>query len=235
VAEGGKLLAVAEKNARILQVGHILRYDTATAWLREAIADGTFGRLQMIRGAFAGFKRPRTDSGILFADGIHFADLYNYLVGCSPRRVTANTLATLGREGMEEAAVLNMEYDLPTGPVLGLIEANCIVPGKSREITIVGSEASATCNFNVSQYKINLLGNRHICEGGIWNAKEGEVHQIESVPEEPLLAELRAFLLSVHTRQTPLADGRSGLEAVRVIEAALRSSAEKRTVELETL
>ena len=84
-----QLTELAEKNKRILQVGHIFRFDPASEWLRQAIQTGQFGRVQMLRSNFSGFKRPRNDSGIMFADAIHFVDLFNYFLGRTPKRVTA--------------------------------------------------------------------------------------------------------------------------------------------------
>jgi hypothetical protein len=81
------LAELAGQQHRILQVGHILRFDTAVLWLREAIAAGEFGRLNMLRGYFGGFKRPRNDSGVMFSDGIHFVDLFNFLLGALPKTV----------------------------------------------------------------------------------------------------------------------------------------------------
>jgi len=59
--------------------------------------------------------------------------------------------------------------------------------------------------------------------GKDFKATEGVVTQIETPPEEPLLAELRAFLDSIKTRATPRADAQSGYAAVRVLNAALES------------
>ena len=61
-------------------------------------------------------------------------------------------------------------------------------------------------------------------DGGDFKGVEGVVTQIECPPEEPLLAELRAFVKSVQTRQKPLADGWAGHDAVRVLDAALQSA-----------
>jgi len=61
-------------------------------------------------------------------------------------------------------------------------------------------------------------------EGTEFKAVEGTLTQIESPPEEPLQAELRAFIESVQTRQPPRADGWSGYDSVRVLEAALESA-----------
>jgi predicted dehydrogenase len=53
---------------------------------------------------------------------------------------------------------------------------------------------------------------------------EGAMHQLEFPPEEPLRAELAAFLDAIETRSRPLVDGTDGLEAVRVVEAAIESA-----------
>src|SRR5262249_49373668 len=80
-SDARQLAELAEKRQRILQVGHIFRYDPASQWVRAAIQAGQFGRVQMLRSNFSGFKRPRNDSGIMFADAIHFVDLFNYFMG----------------------------------------------------------------------------------------------------------------------------------------------------------
>jgi predicted dehydrogenase len=71
-----------------------------------------------------------------------------------------------------------------------------------------------------------------VAEGGDFKAVEGAVTQIESPPEEPLLAELRAFLSSMTTRAAPRADGWAGYESVKVLEAAVESSKTGRKVVL---
>ena len=55
-------------------------------------------------------------------------------------------------------------------------------------------------------------------------ALEGAAHQLEFPPEEPLRAELSAFIDSIEKRNRPIVDGWSGFHAVRVVEAALESA-----------
>jgi UDP-2-acetamido-3-amino-2,3-dideoxy-glucuronate N-acetyltransferase len=230
-SEAFDLIKLAEQRQCLLQVGHIFRYDPASKWFRHAVQEGKFGRVHLMRSAFCGFKRPRMDHGVMFADAIHFVDLFNYVLGTTPAKVTAVLNDFLGR-GMDDAAFLSLHYDLPQGPVSASIEANYFFPKKSRELTVVGSELTAVCDFNLSQYKITTYGNRHVQVKGAFQAEEGVAQQIESPPEEPLMAELRSFLQSMETRQTPLADGWSGYHSVRVLEAALRSAASGQTVSL---
>src|SRR5262249_53378379 len=135
-AEAKQLAELAEKQKRILQVGHIFRFDTASQWLHEAIRTGLFGQLRILRSNFSGFKRPRNDSGIAFADAIHFVDLFNYFLGATPRRVSAVMKDFMGR-GMEDASMLSLEYETPRGPVWGVIETNYFLPGKFRDLVVI--------------------------------------------------------------------------------------------------
>ncbi|HET6204885.1 MAG TPA: Gfo/Idh/MocA family oxidoreductase [Planctomycetota bacterium] len=243
--EAMALVEIAERRGRILQVGHVFRYDPASLWLREEIRRGSFGRIKILRGIFSGFKRPRQDTGVAFADAIHFADLFGFLLGGrTPARVTALVRDFLGRR-MDDECLLSLEYEpassrvasregpgVDGGGTWGVIEAGYHLPGKFRQVRVVGDAASAVCDFNVAQYKIQVFENRHVPEGPGFRAVEGAVRQLEFPPEEPLLVELRAFVDSLTTRRPPLADGRAGYQAVRVVEAALESARTRRPVEL---
>ena len=105
-------------------------------------------------------------------------------------------------------------------------------PGKYRSVEVLGDTLSAVCDYNVAQYKIKTFTNRHIVSGKDAKTEEGAVQTLEFPPVEPLLAELRAFVNSIGTRQAPLADGWAGYESVRVIEAALESVRTGKTITL---
>src|SRR5436309_165647 len=221
-----ELVELAKRSGLILQVGHIFRFDPASVWMKDAIAKGRFGEIKMLRANFSGFKRPRMDTGVTFADGIHFIDLFRFLLGKSPRRVHATMSNFMGREGdMDDESLVVLEYDLggPT-PVLATVEAGYHVPGKMRQLIIAGKDLSAVCDYNVAQYKIKTFENRHLAGHGEIKAAEGAMHQLEFPPEEPLRAELAAFLDAIESRRPPMVDGTDGMEAVRVVEAAVESA-----------
>jgi UDP-2-acetamido-3-amino-2,3-dideoxy-glucuronate N-acetyltransferase len=221
--EARKLAELAEKNQRILQVGHIFRFDPASHWLKNAVDAGQFGRLRILRGNMSGFKRPRNDSGIMFADAIHFVDLFNYFLGRPPARVQAMLRDFLGR-GMDDAALLSLEYETNEGVVWGVVETNYYLPGKFRELTVIGSELTAACDLNAAGNKITTFANHHVKEGNGFKAVEGAPQTVETKVEEPLRAELQAFVNSISTRKPPLADGWAGYDSVRVLEAAMESA-----------
>ncbi len=230
--ESKQLAELAAQKKRILQVGHIFRFDPATQWLRDAIQSGKFGKVHILRGHFGGFKRPRNDSGVMFADGIHFVDLFNYFLKATPASVLAIHHDFMGR-GMDDVSLLSLEYETPLGQTWATVENDYYIPGKFRDVTVIGENLSAVCDYNVAQYKIKTYENRHVRDGADFKGVEGVMTQIECPPEEPLLAELRAFLKSVQTREQPLADGWAGYNAVKVLDAALQSAQKGHRVKLK--
>ncbi len=221
--ESRQLAELADKTQRILQVGHIFRFDPATTWIRDSIQSGACGQVRVLRGHFGGFKRPRNDSGVMFADGIHFVDLFNYVLNATPTSVLAIHHDFMGR-GMDDYSLLSLEYDTPRGRTWATVENDYFIPGKFRDVIVVGEKLSAVCDYNIAQYKIKTYANSHVPDGNDFKGIEGAVTQIECPPEEPLLAELRAFIKSIQTREKPLADAWSGYHSVRVLDAALRSA-----------
>ena len=230
--EAKQLAQMAQRNQLILQVGHIFRFDPASRWLRDAAQAGRFGRIQMIRGHFGGFKRPRHDTGVLFADGIHFIDLFNWFLGSMPKTVLAIHHDFMGR-GMEDVSFVSLEYETDLGNTWATVENECHIPGKFREMIITGEKLGAICDYTAARDKIRLYENRHARQGAEIQSIEGAVTKIECPAEEPLLAELRAFLESIQTRRKPLAGGWEGCDAVRVLEAAMASAKTGRKINLD--
>ena len=218
--------AVAEHKV-ICQVGHIFRYDPATVYMKEAIDAGELGAIRSISASFSGFKRPRNDGGVTVSDAIHFIDLLNFLMDGAPDQVMAQCHDLLGR-GMDDMSWIWLSYK----KTKALIEANYFVPEKKRLVTIIGEKATLVCNFAAAQDKITVYNNQHVKEQGTWAGVSGEVLQKEILPSEPLLLELRDFISCVQNRTLPRAGAEAGAEAVRVVDAALKSYQLQQTVTL---
>ena len=227
VPEGNDLVRRAASAGRILQVGHIFRYEPATRILREVIASGRLGEILWLKGNFSGFKRPRMDSGVMMADGIHFVDLFNHLLGRSPTAVRARLLDLLGR-GMDDNAWAWLDYD----GAFAEIECGYFSPLKAREVLVVGSKGSALVDYGAKQDKLKIFSNRHVKEGNAWTAIEEGVTPVPVEAAEPLKLELKAFLDSMASRANPLAAGAAGVEAVRITEAVLQAARDGSTVSL---
>src|SRR5436190_1223345 len=107
--------------------------DAAHAVADYRVALGHVGAVRYATGRFAGFKRPRMDVGVTQTDGIHYFDLFAYLLGRDATAATAIVRDYLGR-GMDDLSFTAVEY----GPTPVVVEAGYFVPGTHRECVIVG-------------------------------------------------------------------------------------------------
>jgi predicted dehydrogenase len=225
VDEGRRLAGIVADTGRILQVGHIFRFHPVTTALRERLAAGALGRVRYCTGRFAGFKRPRTDVGVTQTDAIHYFDLFAYLLERPATAVTATLRDYLGR-GMDDCAFATVEY----GDVTAVVEAGYFAPGTVRDCAIVGEHATIAADFGSSE--VRVLANRHVQSASGWQAPEGAIETFKASGPEPLHRELALFLEAVAQRGRPSIDVHAGLAALRIVEAAQRSSALGRRVTL---
>jgi UDP-N-acetylglucosamine 3-dehydrogenase len=228
VAEGRELAALVSSTGRVLQVGHIFRFHPVTLALRERLASGGVGAVRYGTGRFAGFKRPRTDVGVTQTDAIHYFDLFAHLLGTEATAVTATLRDHLGR-GMDDLSFCTVEY----GAVPAFIEAGYFAPGSYRDCVVVGERATLAADFGSAE--VSVHDNRHVHGAGGWQAPEGKVETFKATGPEPLRRELELFLAAAREGGVPPVDVTAGLAALRVVEAARRSSELGRRVTLAEL
>jgi UDP-N-acetylglucosamine 3-dehydrogenase len=225
VDEGRRLVAAADAAGRIVQVGHIFRFHPVTATLRAALAEGRIGAVRYATGRFAGFKRPRTDVGVFHTDGIHYVDLFAYLLGREATAVAALQRDFLGR-GLDDLSVVTVSF----GDVPVTIEANYFVPGTHRECVIVGERGSLVADYGAGS--VTLYAGAHVRKGDAWDAVDRGKEELPVAIAEPLRLELAAFLDACRANAPAPVDARAGLHAVEVVEAAARAARLGRTVSI---
>jgi len=222
VAEAEGLVKIANKNKRILMVGHVFRYHPAVQELRRRMNEGELGKVQTIVSNRLTFGLPRKDMGVIYALGIHELDMFCYLMEVDyPESVTAVTNKAYSQD-IEETVVLAVDF----GDVKGYAFESWLVPGheKRRDLLVVGSQMSARVDYLKPQ-ELCLFDTRIITESGAPTAIEDKGERVVSIPyAEPLKKELREFISCVNSRKKPLTDGLVGMRAVVMAEAALTSA-----------
>lgn len=221
-----KMVNQAEKHGLILQVGHIYRYHPASSKIKQIIEEGKLGNIKYAYGHFMGFKRPRTDVGVTQTDAIHYFDLFNYLFGELPNAITGVVKSYLNLS-LDDTSVSVLDY----GGKVAVVEAGYMAPEEKRDIGIVGDMGSLHCDFRRNHFL--FCNDRHEMKENICSVVEGSVEVIPIESKEALGIELTAFLDSVKNRSKPLADGRVGYEALKIVEACYESSKKGRRIEIE--
>jgi UDP-2-acetamido-3-amino-2,3-dideoxy-glucuronate N-acetyltransferase len=228
-AESYELAGLADTSGRLLQVGHVFRFEPAIDAVRDVLASGSLGRVLYLTAHFQSFKRPRTDGGAAISDGVHFVDLASYLMGKQPRAVNAVTRDYLGR-GMEDVAFITLEFG---GGEVAHIEASYFPAVKKRDLEVVCEGGVVHVDFLAAKEKVLVYRQKHDRRGAEWVAAEGERQTIDVRGDEPLRRELAAFARCCETREAPLVDGYAGAHAVAAIEAAFASAAMGRSVQVD--
>jgi predicted dehydrogenase len=225
VAESRELEAIASATGRVLQVGHIFRFHPVTAALREALDGDRIGAVRYVTGRFSGFKRPRTDVGVNHTDGIHYFDLFAFLLRRRATSVTAVQRDYLGR-GLEDMSLTIVTY----GDVPAIVEANYFVPGTHRECVIVGERGSLVADYGAGT--VILHPGAHRRTGEAWEAIDGPAEELKTGGAEPLRAELHAFLEACRGSIAVPVPASDGVRAMEIVEAAARSARTGQAVSL---
>ena len=212
-AQARELAELADQRGRLLQVGFSYRFHPASLRLRQEIQAGRLGAIRYMTGSFCGFKRARTDVGVTHTDGIHFLDLFNWLLESQPAEVFAVCRDHFNR-GLEDFSIVLLTY--PSGAV-AKVESGYIQPGRwpdtvvpgamtTKELTVVGELAVAEVDFEAGTLAITDA--RHEPRAGTWAPAIGQRAASEfgaCGPVELISRELAAFADAVRTRQPTLA------------------------------
>lgn len=227
--EAEELIEIAKKNNCILQVGHIFRYHPAVNAVKIGIDRGEFGNIFHIISNRLSFRTPRKDMGVLHALAVHEVDIFKYLLGEEPDRITCINRSNL-KEGVEDTSFLTMEF--PSGAVGHSLESWMFpIFEKKRELMVIGKERSAVVDY--LQPDEIIVFKKSVSLNGKLKLKDEGSFKIRIQYKEPLKEEIKSFLGCVKERNNPIADGTVGLEAIRLVEKAFESSEKGKTIKIK--
>ncbi|HET7841731.1 MAG TPA: Gfo/Idh/MocA family oxidoreductase, partial [Terriglobia bacterium] len=204
--EADELISRAETENRILQVGHVERFNPGVVAARAITQDPLFFEVHRL-GVFS----PRSlDVDVVFDLMIHDLDLLLWMVNSPVAEVRAVGLAVLS----DKVDIANARVEFENGTVANLT-ASRVSTEKVRKFRYFQPHEYVSIDF-ARRDALAIMVNR---EGP---APKIGFRNIEAVPQDPLRAELQAFAESVRTRRLPLVGGREGRAAlalaVRVME-----------------
>jgi predicted dehydrogenase len=207
VDDGRRLVDLAARQKRVLQVGHVERYNpaiTAVAPLLRGIRYFEAERL----GVFAGRS---LDIDVLLDLMIHDLNLVLSLMQSPVVDVRAVGVPVL----TEKVDITNVRLELQNGAVANLT-ASRVSQDRVRKVRFFSSEAYISVDTKEQDVKGFRLNNRAI-----------EAINVNVEKKEPLRAELEAFLECVRDRKRPLVSGEDGVAAVALakkVSAAIDAS-----------
>lgn len=201
-----ELLKTAEKEELHLSVGFLMRFIPGVQYIKKAIESKAIGELVCATAKRVSQWPERIgDVGVVKDLAIHDIDVARYLFGGDPITVYAKT-GNMRHRLFEDYAHIMLTFE---GGKNAFIESNWLTPYKTRMLVVTGSEAILKLDYITQELTVE-------------DAKETVQPRIPW--QEPLKLELLHFANCVLGKEKPLITGVDGLKALKIAEAALKSS-----------
>ena len=224
VHQAEALAAVATAKGLTLMVGHTFVFSPPVRKVKQLIDSGVIGPIYYVETTRVNLGLFQKDVSVLWDLGPHDLSILIYWLGEVPTRVSARGRSFLG-EALEDVAFLTLEF--PSG-ILAQVQISWLAPSKLRRTSVVGRERMVVYDDlePVEKVKVYDRGiDRQPASFGEYQLtyRSGDILSPRLDATEPLYLECAHFLECIQTGREPDTSSRSGVEVVRVIQAAERS------------
>ncbi|MCX8044601.1 MAG: Gfo/Idh/MocA family oxidoreductase [Desulfobacterota bacterium] len=222
-----RLIDAAQRQGKVLFVGHTFKYNAGIRAAKKYIESGDLGDVYLIDANRTNLGPVRYDTNALWDLASHDISIFSYWLDGTPKAVSAHGGCYLNKN-IEDVVYATFLYE---NGIIAHVHASWLNPRKIREITVVGTKKMLVWNDMNLLEPIRLYnrgidkdeGYQDTFESFRLSIREGEVLIPSIKLNEPLLAECEHFIECVRTGARPLTDGEDGLMVVKALEAATRS------------
>jgi len=210
LAEADELIAAAENTRRIAQVGHLERFNPAVRATVPLVTRPMFFEIHRL----SVFTPRSLDVDVVLDLMIHDLDAVLSFVNSPIREIRAAGLPILSNK----VDIANARIEFESGCIANFT-ASRVSTERVRKLRFFQPRQYISIDYGRQDVLVFTVGS----EEGVPSANpEIKISKPQITPEEPLHAEIQAFLHSVRTRETPvvpLEDGRRALAvALEVLE-----------------
>jgi len=200
VAEAEALIAHAKKHRRVLQVGHLERFNPAVAAVEKVVSRPLFFEVHRL-----GVYSPRSlDIDVVYDVMIHDLDILLALVDAPVSDLKAVGIPVLS----DKVDIAHARIEFETGAVAN-VTASRVSTERVRKMRFFQAHEYISLDYS----RQDALRVR-VTEPG--PQPQFAFEKLPTQPEEPLRAELRSFLDCVRTRSRPRVDGEAGRRALEL-------------------
>lgn len=229
-AECEELITLARSKGLVLMVGHTFLYSAPVRRIKEIIDAGDIGQVRYLNCRRLNLGLFQKDINVTWDLAPHDISIILHLMGESPASVSCQGSANV-TPGVEDVTSMCMTF--PRGG-FAVVQSSWLDPRKVREITIVGARRMIVYDDLQPQEKLKIFDMRverppHYDTFAEFHYAYhyGDIYTPFVKQEEPLKVMCQHFLDCIRKGQTPLSDGRQGLQLVRILEAASQSLRER--------
>ncbi|HOX09468.1 MAG TPA: Gfo/Idh/MocA family oxidoreductase [Candidatus Omnitrophota bacterium] len=222
VDDAQQMLKAAEKNKKVLMVGHLLLYHPAVEKIKSFIDKGELGDLHYMYSTRVNLGQVRAEENALWSLTAHDISVAIYLTGRMPAEVSATGKCYI-RDFVQDVVFVSLAFD---DKLMAHVHASWLDPHKVRQFTVVGSKKMVVFDDIEATEKIRIYD-----KGVDWSknygsydafltVRQGDIYIPKIDMVEPLKVECRHFIDCVKENRRPLTDGENGLKVLKVLAAA---------------
>lgn len=230
VADSASLVEKANKQNKILMVGHTFLYNNLVHDVKNRIDSGELGDVFCAYSQRLNLGRFRQDSDVLWTLAPHDVSIINFWFQDRPVTVSARGHAYVHRaSGVAEVCYADMDFADGRNAHLHL---SWLDPQKRRDMVVVGSKKMLVYDDMNSDQHIRLYDKSAEAEhqselvsfaDHTTRLRAGDLVIPNIRLKEPLAAEIDHYLSCVQSGDAPLTDGAHAIDVTAVLEAMTRS------------
>jgi predicted dehydrogenase len=201
--QADRLIEIAEEKDRILQVGHLERFNPAVLALKDIITNPMFIEVHRL----SIFKDRSTDVSVVLDIMIHDIDIILNVVKSGIQSIHAAGVPVI----CEHADIANVRMQFESGCVAN-VTASRISTKNQRKIRFFQKDAYISVDFasrEITLIRRNENQNDSLVPGT-------EFQQLSFSETDVLEDELASFIQAVRTRNSPIVSGHTGRKALAV-------------------
>jgi predicted dehydrogenase len=203
--EADRLIASAKRSGRMLQVGHVERFNPAVAAAQKIVSRPMFFEVHRL-----GIFTPRSlDIDVVYDVMIHDLDILLSLVNAPVVDMKAVGIPVI----TDKVDIAHARVEFATGTVAN-VTASRVSTERVRKMRFFQEHEYISLDF-IRQDALRIR-----VKPGSTQPEIG-FEKLQTAPEEPLHAELRAFADSVRTRKPSVVDGVAGRRALELADRVM--------------
>jgi len=203
VAEALDLIAIAEKNKLVFQVGHLERFNPALDAIRGVLNKPGFIDATRV----APYKPRGTDVSIVLDLMVHDLDIISTIIGSDVKSISASGACVYS----STPDIANARIEFNNGAVANVTASRISLQG-DRSIRFFQNDAYISVDFQNRKASVCR-------KGEIYSASGTPVPLVEeiAVPQrDQILAEIEAFIDSILTGKPAVVSGKDGMKALEL-------------------
>ena len=197
------LIKIAESRKRVMQIGHLERFNPAVIALKDIVHNPLFIEAHRL----SIFKDRSTDVSVVLDLMIHDIDIIMNLVKSEIKSIHAAGAPVI----CEHADIANVRLEFESGCVAN-VTASRISTKNQRKIRLFQKDAYVSVDFTTRD--ITIIRRDESCAGELIPGMD--IRQLSFSEADALEDELASYIQAVNTRQSPVVSGNAGRQALGV-------------------